>query len=313
MPDIALVTYLASPDLTPDDELLAAALRARGATVHVAPWDAPADWTSFDLVLLRSPWDYFLRSQAFDAWIDMLERAEVRLVNPYPVVRWNGDKRYLLELARQGVEVIPTALVEPLVTGADDGVTLAGVLDARGWTDAVVKPTVSGGGHETWRTSRAEADCQEGQFRALRRRSAGVLVQPFLREVQDEGEWSLLFLDGRYSHAAVKRPAAGNFLVQHTHGGTYDAAVPSDALVAGASGVLDAAVRATGVGIEGFAYARVDGIVRRTAGEERLILMELECLEPSLFFLQAPDAAERFAASLLRRALANDAHASYLR
>lgn len=311
MSEIALVTYLESPGITPDDQLLADALEARGATVHAAPWDAPRDWSAFALVLLRSPWDYYLRAAEFNHWVDDLEMTGVRLVNPYEVVRWNGDKRYLLELERRGITGVPTALIEPGDAAPD---SLAALLADRGWDEAVVKPVVSAAGHHTWRTSRATASADEARFAQLRQQAAGgIFVQPFMPEIVAEGEWSLIFFDGRYSHAAIKRPKSGSFLVQHVHGGVYAPATPDPAIVAQAEQVVAAAAGCVGLEPDDLAYARVDGVVRGEGRDARLVLMELECLEPSLFFLQAPAAAERFASSLVERALANAPRASYLR
>lgn len=310
MPEIALVTYLESPELTPDDQLLADALRQRGATPRAVPWDSAAEWSSFDLVVLRSPWDYYLRAAEFAAWIDRLEALGVALVNPYAVVRWNGDKRYLIELERAGIEIVPTILIERDA----DHPSLAGLLAERGWNEAVVKPVVSAGGHATWRASLPTAPDVEARFHDLREATTGgVFVQPFMPEVIAAGEWSLLFVDGAYSHAAIKRPQAGNFLVQHVHGGTYAPATPHPQVVADAQRVLEVAAACAGVRIDDLAYARVDGVVQPRDGVERLVLMELECLEPSLFLLQATEAADRFARSLAGRALANGADGTYLR
>lgn len=309
MPDIALVTYAASPDLTPDDRLLDDALRARGARTHILPWDAPAAWTQLDLVMLRSPWDYYLRAAEFQRWMDTLQDARVTLVNPYPVLRWNGDKRYLLQLEQRGIPIVPTELV-----GMDDVRPLAAILTDRGWNDAVVKPVVSAGAHETWRTSAFTASADEPRFRALQRSAPeGIFVQPFMPEVTGDGEWSLIFIGGRYSHAAIKRPRAGDFRVQHVHGGTYAPATPPPAIIADAERVVSAGAACAGVTMGDMAYARVDGVIRTDDRTPTLLLMELECLEPSLFFLQAPDAADRMAMVLIDRVVANSAGASYLR
>ena len=310
---IALVTYAADPGLTPDDELLAEALRARGAAPEPLPWDQPADWAGFDLVVLRSTWDYYLRSEEFASWIDSLDRLGVRVVNSPAIARWNGDKRYLFQLEAAGIAIVPTVGVA--LPGERGGTTTLGdVLRANGWDEVVVKPVVSAAGHETWRASRRSAAADEARFAALCRSApGGVFVQPFVPEVMAEGEWSLLFIDGAYSHAAIKRPRAGSFLVQNVHGGTYAPASPSLEVIEDAGRVLAAAARCAGVGIADFAYARVDGVVRRDGAGERLVLMELECLEPSLFFLQAPEAADRMAAALVARTVADTARTPYLR
>lgn len=298
MPRIALVTYAAAPDLTPDDRLLRAALVDAGAEVHAVTWTDDHPWADFDLVVVRSTWDYFLRPDEFAAWIDRLEESGAAVLNPLPVIRWNGDKRYLLELENRGVRIVPTAFIEP---GDEAAQPLATVLESRGWTDAVVKPSISGGAHLTWRTFSQAAD--EVRYRELiRGRNGGVLVQPFLPEVLTDGELSLIFLDGVFSHAAVKRPKPGDFRVQQEHGGLYAPARPAAGIIEQAKAVIAAAAALTGVAPASLAYARVDGIVRHQDGRDELMLMELECIEPSLFFRQHPAAAGQMAGSLLARA-----------
>jgi hypothetical protein len=280
---VALVTCTALPALTDDDRLLQAALAARGAEAVPAVWDDPSvRWRDFGAVVVRSTWDYHLRPGEFRAWVDRVDALGVALHNPAPVLRWNASKHYLRALADAGAAVTPTRWV-----GAGDPTPLAEVLDAEGWDDAVVKPVVSATAHETWRVGRGTAADAEPRWRALVAR-ADVMVQPFVRAVVDEGEWSLVFLGGTYSHAALKRPRAGDFRVQHEHGGTYAAAEPAAALVAEAA-------RALAVAPAPCAYARVDGC----AVGGRFQLMELELLEPALFLGAAPGAADRLAAAIL--------------
>lgn len=307
MPRIALVTYAAAPDLTLDDRLLRTALEAAGAEVAPVVWSEEHEWTAFDLVVLRSTWDYFHRPEEFASWLGDVERAGVDVLNPLKALRWNGDKRYLRDLDRKGVEIIPTIFLDRdavLAAGAAsrDGGSLASLLQSRGWSEAVVKPSISGGAHGTWRTSARDAAADEGRFRALRESCKGdVMIQPFMPEVVADGELSLIFLDGVYSHAAVKRPKPGDFRVQQEHGGHYAPHDPSADLTEQAGRVVEAAAASAGVSRSDLLYARVDGVVQAGFGGSRFLLMELECIEPSLFFLQHPAAAERMARSLVAR------------
>ena len=290
-PRIALATYAKLPDLDADDRLLRDALAHAGAAPEAAVWDDPAvDWTRFDIVVVRTCWDYYLRPDAFAAWIDGVESGGARLVNPPALLRWNMDKRYLRALADDGVAVVETRWVEP---GAHD-VPLATLLGETGWERAVVKPAVSAGAHETWRTSRVEAAAHEPRFARLVA-GAHAMVQPYLPEVETGGEWSLIFFGGEYSHAALKRPAQGDFRVQREHGGADVAAHPPAALVDDAAAVVHSAARLVGLAPSDIAYARVDGIAR----DGRLLLMELECLEPYLFLRHDPAAATRLARVVL--------------
>ena len=218
------------------------------------------------------------------AWIATLERTDVRCFNEPALVRWNADKRYLRELAAKGVATVPTLWFE-----AGPGVTSTAVADrvaAEGWDDVVLKPAVSGGAWRTHRMRRAELSGADAVLDEILRASA-LLVQPFLPEVVADGEHSLLFFDGAFSHAALKRAKPGDYRVQWTHGGTQVPETVPDALVTQARAVLDAA---PSPGL----YARVDGIVR----DGRFVLMELEQIEPYLFFAQAPEAPSRLARAL---------------
>lgn len=282
MSQIAFVTSSALPDLTADDRLAVAALSHLGLDAVPAIWDDTAvDWPRFAAVVVRSPWDYFLRPAEFARWLDRLEALRAPVWNPVPLLRWNMDKRYLRGLERAGVRCVPTHWTE----GArGDG--LREILHRNGWAQAVVKPVVSGGAHETWLVSAAAVDSGvEARFHDLAAR--GAMVQPLVEEIRTEGEWSLLFFDGEYSHAVLKRPAAGDFRVQEAHGGRGVPAAPEPALVGAARAVL-ARVE------QPWLYARVD--ICRHAGA--WTLMELEMLEPSLFLDADAEAPSRFARAI---------------
>jgi glutathione synthase/RimK-type ligase-like ATP-grasp enzyme len=280
---IAFVTYSAAPDLTADDRLAAEELRRRGAEVEAVIWNDPGVlWSRYDRVVIRSCWDYFEHAEEFFAWLDRMEKEGIPLWNPVQLVRGNVDKAYLGEFAAAGLPVIPTAGLE---RGA--AVDLAGLLDERGWTDAVIKPSISGGAFRTRRISRDEAAAVQAELDELLATS-GVLIQPFLPEIQTAGEWSLIFLGGEYSHAALKRPRAGDFRVQEHLGGSAEAARPTPALIEQARAVV--------ASISGpWIYARVDGVEIDGA----FLLMELELTEPSLFLATDPRAPARFAEAIL--------------
>src|SRR2546426_12755122 len=215
MKRIALATYAKQPSLNEDDLLLVPALREFDVTAVPAMWDSPeVCWEDFQGVVVRSCWDYPHRLEEFLAWVTRLERAGVPLWNPRAVLRWNSHMGYLRDLAARGVPIVPTRWLE---RGAP--VDLAGLLRDAAWQEAVVKPAVSASAHGTWRKSLETASGDQRQFDDLL--GAGdVMVQPFMSEVRDAGEWSLLFLGGRFSHAVLKRPAAGDYRVQWEFGGT---------------------------------------------------------------------------------------------
>src|SRR5439155_848274 len=198
MKRIALATSAKLPTLNDDDGLLIPALAELGLTAVPAVWDAPAVcWDEFQAVLVRSCWDYHQRLEEFLAWVARLEHAGVPLWNPPALLRWNNHKGYLRDLAARGAPIVPTRWLE---RGAR--VNLAGLLRNAAWRDAVVKPAVSASAHGTWRTSVETASADQRRLDDLL--GAGdVMVQPFMSAVRDTGEWSILFLGGRFSHAVL--------------------------------------------------------------------------------------------------------------
>lgn len=280
---VALVTCAAYPELADDDRLLLPALEAAGFDPVPRCWDEPHEpWARHAAVVVRSCWDYHRRPNEFHAWLDRLTAEGARVFNPLPILRWNADKRYLRDLADAGIEVVPTAWVE----GRNDG-SLAALAGARGWGQVVVKPSVSATAFETWRAGPVVTDDDERRFRRLTGERP-VLVQPYLEEIE-RGEMSLVFLGGRYSHAVLKRPRAGDFRVQIDFGGTVEPIRPDPHVVEAATRVLRAAPGDP-------VYARVDLCL--VAG--RVQLMELELLEPALFLATEPAAPARFVEALAR-------------
>jgi glutathione synthase/RimK-type ligase-like ATP-grasp enzyme len=283
---LAMVTCEAHAHLHPDDQALVAALRTHGIHAVPAVWTEPrTDWRSFDAVLVRTAWDYFQRYYEFRGFCERIGALGAVVLNPLPLIVWNSDKRYLLELSARGVPIVPTSLA----SGRELEASLA---SRRNGELVVIKPTVSGG---AWHTVRGAVGSD-----ALRRTVASLprhldyLVQPFVPEIAEHGEWSLLFFGGVFSHAVLKKPAAGDYRVQPDFGGTAAPASPPGEIVVAARRALEAVAA---LGHRDQAYARVDGVV--VDGTFRV--MELELIEPLLFLAAHPPAAETFAAHLARR------------
>lgn len=280
---IAVASSRQFPNVHPDDVHLIRTLEQLGVQTTVCIWNDPAlDWSAFDAVLIRTIWDYFEHYAAFLAWTQMLDRLGVAVINDTRVLRWNSDKRYLLDLEQQGIPIIPTYVAQ--------GSALPQALSSMAGREVVVKPTVSGG---AWHTVRGHAGTAEFEQACARLPSSiDYLVQPFVPEVASHGEWSLMFFGSEYSHAVLKRPTQGDYRVQEQHGGSTAPAEPDAAIVAAAADTLRAVAA---LEHRALAYARVDGVVV----DGRFLLMELEVIEPSLFLADRPDAAERFAQHLL--------------
>jgi glutathione synthase/RimK-type ligase-like ATP-grasp enzyme len=273
---IALVSCDRYPMLGPDDRHLLTALDEAGLAWEIRRWDDPATvWNGYDAVIMRAPWDYYVRPAEFEAWLDARRRDGSRVLNPLDAIAWNMHKSYLRDLEAAGIRVVETEWVE-------DASHVAAALARRSWDHAVVKPVVSAGAWQTVsvRPGEVPADLAPGPL----------MVQPFLDAVVGEGEWSLVYTAGRFSHALLKRPAPGDFRVQEKHGGTVRPAEPSESLLGDAERVLASAPG-------GLLYARVDGV----RDGDRLVLLELEIFEPVLYFGTAPGSAERFVAALRDR------------
>ena len=263
---LALATAAHLPQCSDDDQVLIAALRDAGIDAAPVIWDEPTDWLAWDAVLIRSIWDYHLKYSRFLGWLDALDDAAIPVFNPTDVVRWNADKSYMLELEQAGVRITPTVL-----TKSDDARMLADIAAQTGWRHLVVKPTVASTGYETWMLDAPITPEAEARFAAQRARM-DLLVQEFASGVH-QGEMSLVFLNGEYSHAVLKRAAGDEFRVHIEHGGTVESVVPTDAQIEWARSVLSAVVQP-------WVYARVDA-VSDAAG---MMVMELELLDPELFF-----------------------------
>lgn len=269
-----------------DDHLAEAPLAALGWRVESVSWRAPGeDWSRFDAVVIRSTWDYPADLEGFLAALARIDASGTRLWNGLGAVRWNARKTYLADLRARGVACVPTAHARDF--RADD---LPGLLARLGADEIVVKPTVGAGAARLHRLGRgAPPPALAAAERDLGDRA--YLAQPFLPSLAEEGETSLVYLDGDFSHAVRKRPARGDFRVQERHGATVSAWDPPPALVARGRDVLDAAGFDT-------LYARVD-LVRGADG--RPALMGLELIEPALFFRVVPAGAVAFARALDRR------------
>jgi glutathione synthase/RimK-type ligase-like ATP-grasp enzyme len=281
-PRIAIATCAAYPELKGDDEALCAALRQRGCEAELVVWDEEGtDWGGFDLCLVRSTWDYHDKYEDFLAWTRRVEAATA-LHNPADLIAWNSDKRYLRELAEVGVPTVPTLWV-----GRGSEIDLASELAERDWEEAVVKPAVDLGAKNLHRVRADEA--QQALSTVLERQEA--MVQPFLSSLESEGELSLIYIDGNFSHAVRKHPAEGDFRVQSIWGGTMAPAEPEPQQV-------EVAERALATLEELPLYARVD-LVSDLDGSPAVI--ELELIEPNLYLSTDPTAAERLADATMRQ------------
>jgi hypothetical protein len=275
--DFTFITYRDLPDLDPDDRLATDILRERGFSVRPAVWDDPAiAWADAGICVLRSTWDYNTRHVAFCEWAERVAGV-TRLYNPIELVRWNVHKRYLEELARRGVPVVPTYWLRRGTT-AD----LRDVLDRTGWRDAVAKPAIGLATHGVKRIS-AGASSQAHLDALLREHD--VLVQPFVSSVISYGERALVFINGTYSHAVRKKAFQA----------LAPAGLEDEAPVEATAAEIDVGKAALRALPQAPLYARID-VVSDEKGDP--LVIELELVEPSLFLGMHPRAPERFADAL---------------
>lgn len=283
MKRIAFVTCSTKPDFADDDLETVKLLKQHGISVQPIPWDShQPDWQSFDKVIVRSCWNYHLHPDKFSMWLNKLEAQRVNLFNPVSVIRWNLHKKYLQILSQQGVPLPPTSW---LTKGTS--LNLASFMEGQHWHKVVVKPAISATAHNTFVTALSEAAHHQADFNTLLLKS-DLLVQKFMDEVQQEGEWSLIYFNKKFSHAVLKKPAKNDFRVQDNFGGTSNFQDPPQFILHQAEKILSLID-------EPLLYARVDGII----SNDQFLLMELELIEPVLFLAHREKAADKFVEVIL--------------
>ena len=271
--EVALVTCADERYQEPEVHVAADALRAAGVSTDVVSWDEDRDWGAYELVVVRTPWDYFDRVTQFLDWAARVER-ETSLVNPADVLRWNSHKGYLAEFTAKSVPTVPTRLVPGPSTDVADQIREVP------WEEIVVKPAVDGGARHAWRGLRDDPSLSRVAERLTEH--GDVVVQPFVPAIVD-GERSLVFLGGRFSHAVRKVPKAGDYRSQRHLGGREVDHQPDSA-------ELQVALAAMAAAPGRLTYARVDLV----EWEGAPVLIELEVIEPDLFLRDVPERVDRF-------------------
>ena len=283
---IAFLTLGERGDFVIDDDLAIAPLAARGIAVETIPWNDPdADWARYALVVVRSTWDYQHHAGEFLATLEQIEGV-TRLCNSAAIARWNMRKTYLRELAARGVPTVPTIWRDGLARGG-----LLTLFDELGADEAVIKPVMSGNAEGAYRLDR-ERVLDQGDEIERYYADRPLMLQPFQQAILTEGEFSLFYLNGEYSHCILKVPKPGEYRVQEEHGGEMRGVSDPDDDLLGAGA---AAMAAIGVPL---LYARAD-FVRCDDGEFRV--MELELVEPALYLRMDPGAPVRFADAIVER------------
>lgn len=270
---IGYVSCLELPEPDIDEKPLVEAIEAAGHEAVVVAWDDPGvDWGSLDVAVVRATWNYAHAVEAFAEWIDRVD-GQTKLLNDAETLKWNLDKRYLLELEEKGIAIVPTAFFD-----RGERKSIGDVAGSRGWGKIVVKPVVSAGSFGTRVFDLEGGELEQAQMffdEMVARR--GMMVQVFMDSVETVGETAIVMIDGELSHAIEKRPRFDDQDEQ-----VFLRETISDEMRSVAERVLEAAGRET-------LYARVDVM---PGSDGSLVLSELELLEPSLFFPQFPSARE---------------------
>lgn len=261
------------------DHLLYAPMNELGWNVEEISWRAEGvDWGQYDVVLIRSPWDYMFDPDGFIKVLEDIDKSGAHLENSLNIAKWNIEKTYLKDMEKKGVPCIPTLWRDRF--DAEDGRSF---FDALGVDEIIIKPVLSAGAKNTYRLHvsvfEEKTEVLQSDFS-----SRAFMVQPFLESIIDPGEYSLFYFGGEYSHAIQKKPKENDFRVQEEHGGILSKIDPD-------AGLLDSASQALGFLDEVPLYARIDLVPYK----DKSVLIEMELIEPSLYFNLDEDAPMRFA------------------
>lgn len=290
---IGIVSYFSigayDTDTVDEDQILSSVLTEIGISHEIHAWSDPTvDWSRFSLLIMKSPWDYFDYYSDFLVWIEKIKTLGIPVLNEMDTILWNSNKQYLLEIESKGFPVIAGKVLK---MGSKPDI--ASIQQAVNSDILVIKPLVSGGAKNTLKIPVSDWAQFEEKVTELVA-TEDFLVQPFIPEVAEVGEYSLLFFNGKFSHAVLKTPAKADFRVQHYFGGTIQEIKPSHAM-------LDSCQKLVNEFGSKTLYARVDGV--EIGGVFHL--MELELIEPYLFLALSKEAIPNYKRALEERLFRN--------
>ncbi|KAA3618375.1 MAG: hypothetical protein DWQ05_07605 [Calditrichaeota bacterium] len=263
-----------------DDELAIAPLAVRGWQVKTVSWRQPCDWSQFEIVIIRSTWDYQNDVHRFLRVLEEINASGAILLNDLELVNWNIEKTYLQELRAKGNAIVRTIWEKSLPASE----VLRGYFQRLETNEIIIKPLVSANADFTYRLLEIDIDSIFPELQAVFALRP-FMVQPFMQKIISEGEYSLFYFAGKYSHAILKTPKKYDFRVQEEHGGYIKSVQPEPVLLEQSDHVLASLPART-------LYARLD-FVRKDAGDFEI--MEVELIEPALYFRTDVNSAERFA------------------
>jgi glutathione synthase/RimK-type ligase-like ATP-grasp enzyme len=284
MKSIALVTYSQYPKLTDSDCLIAPLILAKNIDVQAVPWDNPAiNWQNYDLIVVRSCWNYQHHYAEFMRWLDLLDTQRCRVFNTTTDIRWNSDKLYLQDLAKKDIPIVPTIYLD-----GHQPIDLENIWFSSNWEQIVIKPSIGASAYLVSLFTKKEISQAKKHLNKIFSDS-NAIIQPFVSLIK-EGEWSIVFIDNEYCHAVRKIPQKGEFRTNFRYHSHIECADLPNIVKTQVIEIY----RKLG---KDLLYARMDIVL---SGSE-VMVMELELIEPYLFFDYYPGNAAKFAHAIIKR------------
>jgi glutathione synthase/RimK-type ligase-like ATP-grasp enzyme len=279
---IALLTCQNLPNLNLPDQQLIPALAKHNITATAVVWDNKSiDWTQFDYLVFRNTWDYYEKENQFNNWLNHIEAKGIKTLNAIEIIQKNKHKFYLRDFQNQGVTILPTVFIEKTNT-----LNLSQLIPSH-WKKAVIKPAFSAGSYQTQLFEVSQIEKINQQYQSIAQEKE-LLLQEYMPQIVSEGETSFIFFNKQFSHSINKKPANGDFRIQVQFGGKYTLIHPSN-------DIINQAQKIVNIFPDKLLYARVDGIIINN----QLHLMEVECIEPDLYFNLSENSQTNFVNALL--------------
>jgi hypothetical protein len=270
--------YIKGVENDEDSELLSF-LEQKGLLIKSVTWsDNKINWKDFQIIILKSPWDYHENISSFYKWLDKIKSLGIKLINPIDIIKWNSNKRYLNDISKSGLSTVKTIYLERKSKLKTD-YSLFKQLNSN---KIVIKPCISASAKNTFVVEINNFTKLSKTINLLLLKEE-YLAQPFIEEIINEGEWSFIFFNSKFSHSALKIPKKGDFRVQHSHGGTIKYPKPKLEIIEQVKKFVERFAQNT-------LYVRVDGIIK----EELFYLMEIEMIEPYLFLNNKEERMEMY-------------------
>ncbi len=279
---IAILTCQDIPNLNESDQLLIPELMKKNIVAKAVIWnDSSINWQDFDVLIFRNTWDYYEKQTEFDLWLEKIEKLGVRTLNPISIINQNKHKFYLKDFEKQGIKILPTVFIDKT-----ENLNLSSIIP-KNWEKAVIKPAYSGGSYQTQLFDIKDIDIINEEYISIASKKE-LLLQEFMPEIKTLGETSFIFFNKKFSHAVNKQAVNGDFRIQKQFGGIYTSTECD-------SEIIEKAQKIVNTFSEDLMYCRVDGIII----DNELHLMEVECIEPDLYFNLAEGSINKFVDAIL--------------